>query len=155
MTTARERGRSSVSEEVDGGDGAEERGKNPKKYLILPQPPRRIAARGSPRERSGWLLTRLSGLAARPRSRLEVHSLTGLRLRTLEVRGTRGQHACYNGRDELARARLESARTAGVPGAHRGKRRLTLVRKGSFRHPRTTSAHMLEYLRYDIPAMRQ
>ena len=51
MTTARERGRSSVSEEVDGGDGAEERGKNPKKYLILPKPPRRIAARGSPRER--------------------------------------------------------------------------------------------------------
>lgn len=30
-----------------------------------------------------------------------------------------------------------------------------MVKKGSLRDARTTSAHMLEYLRYDIPAMRQ
>ena len=29
------------------------------------------------------------------------------------------------------------------------------MKKGSLRDARTTSAHMLEYLRYDIPAMRQ
>lgn len=49
----------------------------------------------------------------------------------------------------------------GLPSVHltdlkyTASRGFALVRKGSFRHPRTTSAHMLEYLRYDIPAMRQ
>ena len=58
-----------------------------------------------------------------------------------------------NGRDSTGEGVIRG--TAGVRERAHGEAVTHLGQKGSFRHPRTTSAHMLEYLRYDIPAMRQ